>query len=43
MTNIAERTLSTSSPFAARELLGFLAARAVCGVEASSTTRTRAR
>lgn len=33
-TNIAERTLPTSSPFAARELLGFLAARAVHGVEA---------
>jgi AraC family transcriptional regulator of adaptative response / DNA-3-methyladenine glycosylase II len=34
MTTILERTLSTSSPFAARELLGFLAARAVGGVEA---------
>jgi AraC family transcriptional regulator of adaptative response / DNA-3-methyladenine glycosylase II len=33
MTTIVERTLSTSSPFAARELLGFLAARAIPGVE----------
>jgi AraC family transcriptional regulator of adaptative response / DNA-3-methyladenine glycosylase II len=34
MTTILERALSTSSPFAARELLAFLAARAVGGVEA---------
>ena len=34
MPTILQRTLSTSSPFAARELLGFLAARAVGGVEA---------
>jgi AraC family transcriptional regulator, regulatory protein of adaptative response / DNA-3-methyladenine glycosylase II len=33
MTTIVERTLATSGPFAARELLGFLAARAVPGVE----------
>jgi AraC family transcriptional regulator of adaptative response / DNA-3-methyladenine glycosylase II len=34
MTTTVERTLSTSRPFAARELLGFLAARAVPGMEA---------